>query len=93
MHSAVLEIQDLTTTFETSAGHFRAVEDISFALEPGQVFALVGESGCGKTVTALSIMRLLGPAADINGRVLLEGTNLLLLSDRECRGCAASKYL
>jgi len=83
MHSAVLEIQDLTTTFETSAGHFRAVEDISFAIEPGQVFALVGESGCGKTVTALSIMRLLGPAADIKGRVLLEGTNLPLLSDRD----------
>jgi oligopeptide/dipeptide ABC transporter ATP-binding protein len=81
----VLEVDGLTTTFATDRGPFRVIEDIGFAVRPGEVFALLGESGCGKTVTALSIMRLAGPTAAIEGRVRLDGGELLTLTEREMR--------
>ncbi|MFQ6132657.1 MAG: ABC transporter ATP-binding protein [Armatimonadota bacterium] len=81
----LLRVRDLTTTFHTGAGPFRAIEDVSFSVQPQEALALVGESGCGKTVTALSIMRLAGPAARTEGEVHLNGTELLTLSDREMR--------
>ncbi len=83
--AAVLRVSKLATTFSTSGGPFDAIEDVSFSLVPGEVVALVGESGCGKTVTALSIMRLAGPAARTEGRVALNGTDLLSLSDADMR--------
>jgi peptide/nickel transport system ATP-binding protein len=77
--------------FVTSRGVVRAVEGISYDVNPGEVVALVGESGCGKSVSALSIMRLLAkPAARIaHGQILFEGRDLLGLSEgqmREIRG-------
>jgi len=75
---ALLEVEGLRTQFATRAGVVRAVDGISFAIERGEVLGLVGESGCGKSVTSLSIMRLVPPpGAVVAGRVSLEGEDLL----------------
>jgi peptide/nickel transport system ATP-binding protein len=85
--SALLEVRDLTTSFATDAGTFNAVDRVSFALEPGRTLGLVGESGCGKSVTALSIMRLIAspPGRIASGEILFEGADLLKLSAAEMR--------
>ncbi len=87
--SPLLSIKNLTTWFETSQGPLRAVDDISFDIAPGEVFALLGESGCGKSLTALSILRLLPGTARSRGEILLHGQDLLRLPEikmREVRG-------
>ncbi|HXF81018.1 MAG TPA: ABC transporter ATP-binding protein [Usitatibacter sp.] len=89
--AALLDVRGLKTTFTTDDGSFDAVDAVSFALEPGRTLGLVGESGCGKSVTALSIMGLIGaPAGRITaGEILFEGTDLLRLPPaamREVRG-------
>ena len=83
----LLEVEDLHVHFVTSRGVVRAVEGISYTVNRGEVVAIVGESGCGKSVSALSIMRLLSkPAGRVaRGRILLEGRNLLELSDDDMR--------
>ncbi|MBW1721085.1 MAG: ABC transporter ATP-binding protein [Deltaproteobacteria bacterium] len=79
----LLEIQDLHTRFHTMDGVVSAVDGVDFEVYSGETLGLVGESGCGKSVTALSILRLLRcPPAEIKGRILFEGENLLEL-DRE----------
>jgi len=80
--AALLRVENLTATFRTEGGRLRAVEDVSFILKAGQTLGLVGESGCGKSVTALSIMRLLPqPAGRIeSGRVFLGDSELTALS-------------
>jgi len=83
---ALLDIRDLRTTFHSAAGDARAVDGISLQLEHGRTLGVVGESGCGKTMTALSIMRLVPPPGRIvAGRVELEGRNLLELSEPAMR--------
>ncbi|HZF03580.1 MAG TPA: ABC transporter ATP-binding protein [Patescibacteria group bacterium] len=75
---ALLSVEGLRTHFATSAGAVRAVDGVSFAIARGEVLGLVGESGCGKSVTSLSIMRLVPPPGRIvAGRIRLEGDNLL----------------
>ena len=82
----LLEVKDLHTQFPTRAGLVRAVDDVSFYIERGELLGLVGESGCGKSMTALSIMRLIAPPGKIvAGEILFEGRNLLELSNREMR--------
>ena len=83
----LLEVEDLHVHFVTTRGVVRAVEGISYTVAPGETVALVGESGCGKSVSALSIMRLLAKPAGriVAGRILFEGRNLLELSDEEMR--------
>jgi oligopeptide transport system ATP-binding protein len=83
----LLEVRDLVTHFETGEGVVRAVDGVSFALGPGEAMGLVGESGCGKSVTALSLMRLIAtpPGRIVGGQVLLDGRDLLALSDRAMR--------
>jgi oligopeptide/dipeptide ABC transporter ATP-binding protein len=83
----LLEVDGLVTTFQTEAGTVRAVDGVSFCVGHGETVALVGESGCGKSVTALSILRLVqAPAGRIAaGRVLLDGKDLLPMSDEEMR--------
>lgn len=82
----LLEVTDLHTYFYTDAGVSRAAEGVSFDIFPGETLALVGESGCGKTITALSIMRLLPPAGKIvQGGIKFRGENLLLLSENKMR--------
>jgi peptide/nickel transport system ATP-binding protein len=75
---ALLEVEGLHTQFATGAGTVRAVEGVSFVIERGEVLGLVGESGCGKSVTSLSIMRLVPwPGRVVAGRILLDGESLL----------------
>jgi peptide/nickel transport system ATP-binding protein len=83
---ALLEVNNLTIEYQTEAGNFRAVEDLSLQLEPGRSLGLVGESGCGKTTAMLALMRLLPEAGRIvEGEVLFEGTDLMRLSPQGMR--------
>ena len=82
----LLEVSHLYTSFFSDKGEIRAVEDVSFAIEPGQTLALVGESGCGKSVTALSIMQLLDyPGKVVGGKIMFKGRDLLPLPNSEMR--------
>jgi len=82
----LLEIRGLSTQFHLPGGVLRAVEGIDLSLEPGETLALVGESGCGKSITAASIMRLVPPPGRIvSGQVLFKGVDLLGLSEEEMR--------
>jgi oligopeptide/dipeptide ABC transporter ATP-binding protein len=83
--ATLLEVRNLHTTFATSAGAVRAVDGVSWSVEEGETVALVGESGCGKSVSALSIMRLVAePAGRIeSGEILYKGRDLLKLSEEE----------
>ncbi|WP_442580340.1 ABC transporter ATP-binding protein [Mesorhizobium sp. ASY16-5R] len=81
---ALLEVTDLQTHFRTPKGINRAVQGVSFSVDAGETLAIVGESGCGKSVTSMSIMRLLpSGAAKSAGRVTLDGRDLLGLSEAE----------
>ena len=86
-NTPLLEVQDLQVRFETSRGTVHAVDGISYNVNRGEVVAIVGESGCGKSVSALAIMRLLAKntARIPSGRILFEGRNLLALSDDDMR--------
>ena len=82
----LLSIESLQVHFRTPDGANRAVDGVSFAIQAGETLAIVGESGCGKSVTAMSILRLLPePPASIAGAIRFEGTNLLDLPDRAMR--------
>jgi peptide/nickel transport system ATP-binding protein len=83
----VLEVKNLQTVFFTNSGLFKAVDDVSFEVRRGETLAIVGESGCGKSVSALSIMRLVPdpPGRIVGGTVLLEGTDLLALNEAKMR--------
>jgi oligopeptide/dipeptide ABC transporter ATP-binding protein len=82
----LLEVRGLKTSFHTSDGVVQAVTGVDFHVNRGEVMGLVGESGCGKSVTSLSIMRLIAPPGRIEaGEVLFDGRDLLGLSDNEMR--------
>jgi peptide/nickel transport system ATP-binding protein len=85
MDSALLEVKNLQTYFFTERGTARAVDGVSFRVPEAQVFGIVGESGCGKSMTALSIMRLIPspPGRIVGGEIRFNGTNLLTLPDAE----------
>jgi oligopeptide/dipeptide ABC transporter ATP-binding protein len=83
--SPVLQIENLSLGFQTEEGLLRAVDDLSLTVEEGQIVSLVGESGCGKSITAQSIARLIPAVRYLGGRILLEGQNTLTLSRRELR--------
>src|SRR4051794_485116 len=81
---ALLEVDDLRTYFKTRAGEVHAVDGVSFSVEVGKTLGIVGESGCGKSVTALSIMGLLPPSGRIvSGSIRFEGRELTTMSQRE----------
>jgi len=86
-NGTLLTVRDLRTYFQTADGLVKAVDGVSFRVARRRTFALVGESGCGKSVTAFSILRLLPipPARIASGRIELEGTDLLKLSERQMR--------
>jgi peptide/nickel transport system ATP-binding protein len=83
----VLDVKNLKTVFFTNSGLFKALDDVSFTVSRGETLAIVGESGCGKSVTALSLMRLVPdpPGRIVGGSITLEGTDLLALSEAEMR--------
>ncbi len=84
--SKILEVDNLQTQFLSQGEIVKAVDGVSFHLEKGKTLGLVGESGCGKSVTAMSILRLVGPPGRIvGGRILFEGLDLALLSEKELR--------
>lgn len=87
MSKVILQVEDLCTSFFTRQGEVRAVDGVSFYVREGETFGIVGESGCGKTVTGLSILRLLPEPAGriVGGKIIMEGTNLLELSKNEMR--------
>ncbi len=85
--AAVLSVHDLRTVFFTGGGLIKAVDGVSFAVKQHESLAIVGESGCGKSMTALSIMRLVPdpPGRIVGGRVILDDRDLLQLDEREMR--------
>jgi peptide/nickel transport system ATP-binding protein len=93
MAGPLLQIKDLVTEFRTEAGTVRAVDSVSFEIPKGKTLGVVGESGCGKSVTALSVMRLVQdpPGRIASGEILYDGTNLLALREPEMRRIRGNK--
>ena len=89
----VLDVKNLQTVFFTNSGLFKAVDDVSFSVRRGETLAIVGESGCGKSVSALSIMRLVPdpPGRIVGGSVMLEGTDLLGLDEAAMRAIRGNR--
>jgi oligopeptide/dipeptide ABC transporter ATP-binding protein len=89
----LLEVDELTTHFFTRQGRLPAVDRVSFHIEPKETVALVGESGCGKSVTAASILRLIPdpPGRIVGGKVVFEGRDLLALSAQEMRALRGNR--
>lgn len=82
----ILQVENLNVTFSSDSGDVLAVNDTSFAVEEGKTLGIVGESGCGKSVSAFSILRLIEPPGRINsGKIMFRGTDLLSLSDEKMR--------
>jgi peptide/nickel transport system ATP-binding protein len=83
----LLEIEGLKTHFFTRDGIVRAVDGVSFSIAPGETLAIVGESGCGKSVTSLSVLRLIAspPGRIVDGRIKFQGQDLLQISERRMR--------
>jgi peptide/nickel transport system ATP-binding protein len=81
--SSVLEVDGLHVSFSTEQGEWPVVSDVSFSVDAGETVALVGESGCGKSVTALAILGLLGPTGRATGDARLSGESLMALSETE----------
>ena len=82
---SLLEVRNLSLSFATGRNALSITRDVSFSIAPGERVGLVGESGCGKTVTGLSLLRLLPPSARVEGDILFNGVNLATLSPRQLR--------
>ena len=87
MSEPVLQVKGLKTYYYTEGGVVPAVDGLDFEVEPGETFAIVGESGCGKSVTSLSILRLIPspPGKIIDGEIIYHGQDLVKKSEREMR--------
>ena len=87
MGEKLLQVQDLRVSYHTYAGEVQSVRGVSFAVEKGETLAIVGESGCGKSVTAKSIMGLIQDPGEIKpgSRILYEGRDILKMKKREWR--------
>jgi oligopeptide/dipeptide ABC transporter ATP-binding protein len=90
--TALLEIADLSIEFDSGKDRNRAVNHVSISIDRGEIVGLVGESGCGKTVTGLAVLRLLADTATISsGKILIDGDDVLELSDRDVRALRGNK--
>ncbi len=87
MTQPLLELKELNIAFDTERGQIRPVRDVAYTVFPGQTVAVVGESGCGKSVTALSILRLIPspPGQVLSGQIVFEGRDLLPLAEKQMR--------
>jgi oligopeptide transport system ATP-binding protein len=83
----LLDVKNLKTQFFTQDGVVRAVDDVSFDIMPGETLGIVGESGCGKSITAMSIMRLIPtpPGKIVQGQIMFKGEDIITMSDEEIR--------
>jgi peptide/nickel transport system ATP-binding protein len=90
---ALLEVKNLKTYFFTDDGVSKAVDDVSYSVDPKETLGVVGESGCGKSVTALSIMRLIPdpPGKTVGGQIFFEGRDLLKISEEEMRSIRGNR--
>ena len=89
----VLEVKNLSVSFHSTAGEVQAVRDVSFSLKKGEVLAIVGESGCGKSVLCKSIMKLLPGSAQIkSGKILLNGTDMTDYKEKEMQKIRGSAF-
>jgi len=92
MNEKTITINNLSTSIDTDTGIVRAVENVSFSIKKGEIFGLVGESGCGKTMTALSIMGLVPPPGRvIDGEIIFEGRDITKLSEKEMQKIRGNK--
>lgn len=93
MSVALLQVKNLATHFSTEEGIVKSVQDVSFEVNAGEVLGVVGESGCGKSVTSMSILRLVQQPQGkiVNGQILFNGKNLLDLSEEEMRKIRGNK--
>jgi len=93
VNEAVLSIQDLTVEFDTPDGVVHAVDHVSYDVRPGEILGVVGESGCGKTVTALAVLGLVPrpPGRIVSGKILFDGNDLLAASRKELRRVRGSE--
>src|SRR6185312_12797491 len=92
MAENLLEVNNLKTYFFSRAGVVKAVDDVSFTIRPGETLGVVGESGCGKSVTALSIMRLVSDSGKIvGGNIIFDGDNILEKNQEELTNLRGSK--
>ncbi|NMC14041.1 MAG: ABC transporter ATP-binding protein [Chloroflexi bacterium] len=92
MRDPILRIEDLHIEFRTSRGVIHALQGVTFDVMPGEIFGVVGETGCGKTITGLSVLRLLPRSARITqGNIRFEGVDLLKISQREMRSIRGGK--
>lgn len=93
MAETLLQVKDLRTYFYTREGELRAVDDMSYAVRKGEFVALVGESACGKSVSALSVMRLIPypPGIIVGGEIIFEGKDLLKVSEEEMRSIRGNR--
>src|SRR5712692_7158364 len=93
MADNLLEVNNLKTYFFTRSGVVKAVNDVSFTLKPSQTLGVVGESGCGKSVTALSVMRLVAtpPGKIVSGEIIFDGDNVLEKNMDELTAMRGSK--
>src|SRR5204863_1424101 len=90
LSTAVLEVQGLKVEFPTRRGTLRALDDVSFSIAPGEVLGVVGESGAGKSITGMAVIRLLEPPGRIaGGEVILEAGASTTCRTRRCGSCAA----
>ncbi len=88
----ILEIKNLKTQFFTEAGIVRAVDGVSLTVKRGEVLGIVGESGCGKSVTSLSIMQLIGqPGKIVEGQIIFDDTDLVTLPENQMRGVRGNR--
>lgn len=93
MAKDLVEFKNLKTYFYTEDGIVKAVNDVSFKIREGETVGIVGESGCGKSVTSMSLMRLVPspPGKIVSGDILFEGKSILALSDAEMREIRGNK--
>jgi oligopeptide transport system ATP-binding protein len=93
LNENLLDVQDLKVYFKVRGGYIHSVDGVSFAIRPGEKIAIVGESGCGKSVTALSIMHLIAqpPGEYVGGSILFEDEDLILQSEREMQKIRGGK--